>query len=560
MIGRVVIRDLGVIESATLEPAAGLTAVTGETGAGKTMVVSGLGLLLGQRADPSLVRRGADRAVVEACLDVDPGLADMIGELGGEVEEGEVICSRQVLASRRSRSMVGGAQVTAGQLGRIMSSRVTVHGQSEQLRLASPERQLEVLDRAAGEQMSTLLESHEQLWSRYRRDRDELESRRSGVAERQLETEVLMRRLAEVDAVDPRAGEDDELAAEARRLQGAADIRATLARADQLVNGVETESGPASGAIGLLDEARRQLETLADDEHSAALAETTRAIGYDLAELAADLSGYAEQAAADPARLEEVNSRLAQIQRLLRSRATTLDRLLDDAADDRRRLAELEGSGEGIDALSRRVDDLAEELASSAARISEVRHATADRLGAAVLPELSALAMPRARLEFRLSEASMGPSGADQVAVMLAANPGSDPAPLARAASGGELSRVRLALEVVLASTETPQTLVFDEIDAGVGGAVGIEIGRRLARLARRHQVIVVTHLAQVAAFADRQLVVSKASDGRITRSGVREAAGGDRLVEIARMMSGLADSEVGIEHAQELLDLGAAR
>lgn len=557
MISRVVIRDIGVIESATLEPAAGLTAVTGETGAGKTMVVSGLGLLLGQRADPALVRRGADRAVVEACLDADPALADRVGQLGGEVEDGELICSRQVLASHRSRSMVGGAQVTAGQLGRIMGSRVTVHGQSEQLRLASPERQLEVLDRAAGEPMRALLESHGRLWSRYRADRDELEARRAGEAERELEIEVLGRRLAEVGEVDPRAGEDDALAAEARRLQGAADIRAALARADQLVNGAETESGPASGAVGLLDEARRQLDSLAaGDEHSAALAETARTIGYDLADLAADLSGYAEQAAVDPARLEEVNARLARIQRLLRSRTTTLDRLLDDTAADRRRLAELEGSGQGIEALGRRVDELAGELASSAARISELRASTAERLAAAVLPELAALAMPRARLEFRLSSAPMGPGGADQVALMLAANPGADPAPLARAASGGELSRVRLALEVVLAGTETPQTFVFDEIDAGVGGAVGIEIGRRLARLARRHQVIVVTHLAQVAAFAGRQLVVAKSSDGRITRSGVREAAGQDRLVELARMMSGLSESEVGIEHAQQLLDL----
>ncbi|MDN6557518.1 MAG: DNA repair protein RecN, partial [Acidipropionibacterium acidipropionici] len=261
--------------------------------------------------------------------------------------------------------------------------------------------------------------------------------------------------------------------------------------------------------------------------------------------------------ASDPARREEVNARLAQIQRLLRSRTTTLDRLLADTAADRRRRAELEGAGEGIDALSRRVDELAGELASSAAAISQLRTSTAERLGAAVVPELGALAMPRARLEFRISTAPMGPTGADQVALMLAANPGSDPAPLARAASGGELSRVRLALEVVLADTETPQTLIFDEIDAGVGGAVGIEIGRRLARLSRRHQVIVVTHLAQVAAFADRQLVVTKSSDGRITRSGVREVAGQDRLVELARMMSGLSSSEVGIEHAQELLDLG---
>lgn len=558
MIGRVVIRDLGVIESASLDLAAGLTAVTGETGAGKTMVVSGLGLLLGARSDPSIVRRGASRAVVEASLGVDDDVAGEIDELGGDVEEGRVICSRQVLASHRSRSVVGGAQVTAGQLGRIVASQVTVHGQSEQLRLASPERQLDVLDRAAGSRMAAMLEAHADLWARYRAAGAELERRRSGEADRQIQIEVLSRRLAEVDDVDPHLGEDDELIAEGRRLQNASDIRDGLARADQLLNGTETESGPSAGALGLLDEARRQLDDLGSgDDESAALGERARTIGYDLAELAQDMSGYATRAATDPARLEQVNVRLASIQRLLRSRATTLERLMADSADDRRRLAELQGPEEDIDTLARRVDDLAGQLRTSAGRIHDLRRQTARRLGTRLRPELAALAMPRARLSFELAEAPMGPRGADQVTIMLAANPGTDPAPLARAASGGELSRVRLALELVLASTEAPQTLVFDEIDAGVGGAVGIEIGRRLARLARRHQVVVVTHLAQVAAFADSHLVVDKASDGRITRAGITRVEGQRRLSELARMMSGIADSDVGLEHAQELLDLG---
>lgn len=559
MIRHFVIRDLGVIDEASLEFAPGLTAVTGETGAGKTMVVSGLGLLLGQRADPGLVRRGATRAVVEASIDLDDETARQVDALGGEAEEGEVICSRQVLASRRSRSAVGGVQVTAGQLGRLTGSAITIHGQSEQLRLASPEHQLEVLDRAAGPALSQLLAGHRLTWQRHREVSARLGALRTGEQDRSLEIEVLRRRLADVDAVGPRPGEDEELIEEVRQLRTAQDSRAGLVRADRFLNGIETESGLEPGALSLLEQARHELDSLASgDQQIAGWAQTVREMGYDLADLAAELAGRAQRAWTDPTRIEQVNSRLAAIQGLLRARATTLERLLEDSAADRRRLDQLEGGGEDLADLEQTLSGLSAELSDSAARISRLRSTTAAELAERIRPELSALAMPSAALEFRLREAPMGPTGADQVTIMLAANPGTAPAPLARAASGGELSRVRLALEVVLAATERTQTFVFDEIDAGVGGAVGIEIGRRLARLARRHQVIVVTHLPQVAAFADCHLVVTKASDGRITRSGVRQVAGADRRSELARMMTGMADSELAVEHAQELLDLRA--
>lgn len=567
MIRDFLIRDLGVIEDAQVEFAPGLTAVTGETGAGKTMVVSGLGLLLGARADPGLVRQGASRAVVEATIGTDAPMAEQIEELGGEIEDGEVICSRSVLASHRSRSAIGGVQVTAGRLGRLTGSAITIHGQSEQLRLTSADHQLEVLDRAAGPEMARLLAAHQQIWSAHRRLAERLAEVRTGEQDRAVEIEVLRRRLAEVQAVDPQPREDEELIAEARRLARAQDSRAGLLRADRYLNGAETETGLEPGAVSLLELARRELDGLGggtgadqneeDRRELAALADTARRIGYDLAELATDLAARAEHAWADPARIEQVNSRLAAIQRLLRARSTTLERLLEATAVDRRRLDELAGDAADPAELEQRVAQLAGELSDSAERISALRRSTAEQLAGAIEPELAALAMPTARLRFQLEAAPMGPRGADQVVIMLAANPGADPAPLASAASGGELSRVRLALEVVLAGTEQARTFVFDEIDAGVGGAVGIEIGRRLARLARRHQVIVVTHLPQVAAFADCHLVVTKTSDGRITRSGVHAVSGADRRSELARMMTGMAGSELAVEHAQELLDLG---
>ena len=552
MIRSVRIRGLGVIDETVLEPSSALTAVTGETGAGKTMVVTGIGLLLGDKADTGLVRHGCDRAVVEAVLDTPD--AGRVSELGGTVEDGEVICARHI-TSRRSRALLGGAQVTASQLAHIVGDQVTIHGQSEQVRLVDAARQLDVVDRAAGDELAGHLSRHAQLWSEFRAASQRLQRLNEDRAGAEMEREVLTRRVGEVDAVDPKPHEDDDLIAEIAGLQAAQSIRESLNKADVLLNGVETSTGPQPGALALLEQAVHELDGTGDaDPHAAELAERARQMSYDLTDLAASVAGHAARAEADPQRLEELGGRLAAIQRLLRARTTTLDDLLESTAADRHRLAELDPGATDLDSLGQQVEQLRSELRRSADHMSAVRRRTAVRLAAEVRPELAALAMPHARLEFRVEPAPMGPRGADSVTIMLAANPGSDLAPLAKAASGGELSRVRLALEVVVAQPQVPQTFVFDEIDSGVGGAVGIEIGRRLRQLARRHQVIVVTHLAQVAAFADTHVVITKASDGAVTSSGLREVTGSDREIELSRMMSGMVDSESGLEHAHDLL------
>lgn len=552
MIRSVRIRGLGVIDETVLEPSSALTAVTGETGAGKTMVVTGIGLLLGDKADTGLVRHGCDRAVVEAVLDTPD--AGRVSELGGTVEDGEVICARHI-TSRRSRALLGGAQVTASQLAHIVGDQVTIHGQSEQVRLVDAARQLDVVDRAAGDELAGYLSRHAQLWSEFRAASQRLQRLNEDRAGAEMEREVLTRRVGEVDAVDPKPHEDDDLIAEIAGLQAAQSIRESLNKADVLLNGVETSTGPQPGALALLEQAVHELDGTGDaDPRAAELAERARQMSYDLTDLAASVAGHAARAEADPQRLEELGGRLAAIQRLLRARTTTLDDLLDSTAADRHRLAELDPGATDLDSLGQQVEQLRSELRRSADHMSAVRRRTAVRLAAEVRPELAALAMPHARLEFRVEPAPMGPRGADSVTIMLAANPGSDLAPLAKAASGGELSRVRLALEVVVAQPQVPQTFVFDEIDSGVGGAVGIEIGRRLRQLARRHQVIVVTHLAQVAAFADTHVVITKASDGAVTSSGLREVTGSEREIELSRMMSGMVDSESGLEHAHDLL------
>lgn len=552
MIRSVRIRGLGVIDETVLEPSSALTAVTGETGAGKTMVVTGIGLLLGDKADTGLVRHGCDRAVVEAVLDTPD--AGRVSELGGTVEDGEVICARHI-TSRRSRALLGGAQVTASQLAHIVGDQVTIHGQSEQVRLVDAARQLDVVDRAAGDELAGHLSRHAQLWSEFRAASQRLQRLNEDRAGAEMEREVLTRRVGEVDAVDPKPHEDDDLIAEIAGLQAAQSIRESLNKADVLLNGVETSTGPQPGALALLEQAVHELDGTGDaDPRAAELAERARQMSYDLTDLAASVAGHAARAEADPQRLEEFGGRLAAIQRLLRARTTTLDDLLESTAADRHRLAELDPGATDLDSLGQQVEQLRSELRRSADHMSAVRRRTAVRLAAEVRPELAALAMPHARLEFRVEPAPMGPRGADSVTIMLAANPGSDLAPLAKAASGGELSRVRLALEVVVAQPQVPQTFVFDEIDSGVGGAVGIEIGRRLRQLARRHQVIVVTHLAQVAAFADTHVVITKASDGAVTSSGLREVTGSGREIELSRMMSGMVDSESGLEHAHDLL------
>ena len=552
MIRSVRIRGLGVIDETVLEPSSALTAVTGETGAGKTMVVTGIGLLLGDKADTGLVRHGCDRAVVEAVLDTPD--AGRVSELGGTVEDGEVICARHI-TSRRSRALLGGAQVTASQLAHIVGDQVTIHGQSEQVRLVDAARQLDVVDRAAGDELAGHLSRHAQLWSEFRAASQRLQRLNEDRAGAEMEREVLTRRVGEVDAVDPKPHEDDDLIAEIAGLQAAQSIRESLNKADVLLNGVETSTGPQPGALALLEQAVHELDGTGDaDPHAAELAERARQMSYDLTDLAASVAGHAARAEADPQRLEELGGRLAAIQRLLRARTTTLDDLLESTAADRHRLAELDPGATDLDSLGQQVEQLRSELRRSADHMSAVRRRTAVRLAAEVRPELAALVMPHARLEFRVEPAPMGPRGADSVTIMLAANPGSDLAPLAKAASGGELSRVRLALEVVVAQPQVPQTFVFDEIDSGVGGAVGIEIGRRLRQLARRHQVIVVTHLAQVAAFADTHVVITKASDGAVTSSGLREVTGSGREIELSRMMSGMVDSESGLEHAHDLL------
>ena len=527
MITELRIADLGVIKDATIGLHPGLTVVTGETGAGKTMIVSGLGLLLGGRADPRSVRRGSERARVEGRFRIEnPELLQRVSEAGGEMDDDELILARHVTAGGRSRAYLGGAQVPASACAELTAV-------------------LEPLARYSA------------LWSEERGARSELAELRAEAQSRAREIDLLTFGLEEIERIGPGPGEDVALAAEAARLQSADDLRESAQLAVHALAGPDDEAG---GALAMLYAARKAFESaISRDAEATHLGDRLAEASYQVTDLTADLVRYLDGLDSQPGRLEQIAERRAQLSTLTRKYGSTCDEVLQWAADSAVLLTRLGQSDERIAILTERLELLRTELTSLAAQISAARREAAARFSELVRGELAALAMPHAQLSFELASADLGPWGADRVDLVFAANPGSELRSLGRAASGGELSRVRLALEVVLAADQEAITLVFDEIDAGVGGKVAVEVGRRLARLSQHTQVVVVTHLAQVAAFADRHYVVVKADDGQVTTSGVAAVADEDRAVELARMMAGLDTTESAVAHASELVELAAA-
>lgn len=556
------IEGLGVIESSTIEFHPGMTAVTGETGAGKTMVVSSLGLLMGSRADAGVVRHGSRRALVEGRFTGVEHIAEAVDEAGGVIEDDELLLARHVSAAGRSRAFVGGSQSGVGRLADLAGEVATIHGQSEQIRLGSPERQREVLDRFCGPE-------HAQALSRYRADHErraalghELDELVTRAQERAREQDLLRFGLDEIAAVDPQPGEETELAAQAQRLQATDDLQRLAESASGALSGSTEGFTDQPGVVGLFGEARKAMEQVeALDPAAAQIAQQMRETGFLVNDLAAQVASYLADLEADPRQLEAIAERRAALAGLTRKYGTTIEEVLEWSRTAAARMGELEGSDDRIAEIRQEVTALDESLARQAAAITSTRSDAAQRLVEQVQGELAALAMPHARLAFELKPLdALGPHGAESIQLVFAANPGLPAAPLGKVASGGELSRVRLALEVVLADADAGEdrgvhTCVFDEVDAGVGGAVAVEIGRRLAMLAKHCQVVVVTHLAQVAAFADAHLVVDKSTNGEVTVSNLRRVTGEERLQELARMMGGIESSDSSMAHARELLE-----
>jgi DNA repair protein RecN (Recombination protein N) len=560
------ITGLGVIDDTTLRLTSGMNVITGETGAGKTMVVTGLGLLFGGRADAGRVRADPGRAVVEGRLRLSGPLAETvharITDAGAEVDDdGSVLLSRTVTIEGRSRAHVGGRSMPVAMLSEVGEQVVAVHGQSDQLRLLRPAEQRGALDRFAGPEHEKLLSTYREAYARWRTVVDDLADRRRHARERSQEADLLTLGLDEISRVDPQPGEDDELRAEVQRLEHAEGLRIAAAEAAQaLASGVEV-ADDTPDATQLLGAARRTLEAQAAvdpklGDLAARLEEAATLVG----DVSAELSTYLGLLDADPARLEVIYERRAALRGLTRKYADDVEGVIAWAEHARTRLAALDTSDELLEELDRERQRLEAAVGELAGRLTSARLEAAGRFSEQVSVELAGLAMPHSRVEVAVLPRpdGPGPDGADEVELRLLAHPGAPSLPLQKGASGGELSRVMLAIEVVFAGAGGPPTLVFDEVDAGVGGQAAVEIGRRLARLARAHQVLVVTHLPQVAAFADRHLVVAKDTGGAITTSGVRIVEETERARELARMLAGLPDSDLGIAHAEELLAVAA--
>jgi len=560
------IKDLGVIADASLPLGAGFTAITGETGAGKTMVVSALGLLLGSRADTGAVRLGSGQAWVEGRWRViDTGeVVERVRDAGGDVDAlgggaAELVLSRSVSAEGRSRAVVGGRSAPVSVLTELGEQLVVVHGQSDQIRLRSAVAQREALDRFAGPDFGAAVDAYAQVFHRWRDNTAELDELVADRDRRSREADDLRLAMSEIETVAPQPGEDDELAERAERLTNLEELRLAAAGARELLSAEESEG---ADALGLLDNARRQLDRMAP--HDAALGPLAEAVAnanYLISDIAAQLSTYLDGLDTDGAHeLGLVQERRSELATLVRKYGPTLDDVIRTLETGSLRLLELDGDADRIEDLAREVEADETLAAELAADLSARRREAAERLSAAVSDELSALAMPDARVVVEVTERDeYSATGRDQVSILLQPHPGAEPRPLGKGASGGELSRVMLAIEVVIAGADPVPTFIFDEIDAGVGGASAIEIGRRLARLAESAQVIVVTHLAQVAAFATNHLTVVKGNDGSVTASSVRRLDGDERIAEMARLLSGLPDSESGLAHARELVEMAAA-
>ncbi|MFB0835457.1 DNA repair protein RecN [Arthrobacter halodurans] len=567
MIEEIRITDLGVIDGATLPLGPGLSVVTGETGAGKTMVVTALGMLLGSRTDSGAVRHGAKQAVAEATVRLprDSAVLARAEEAGALVDPdgdvAELIIARVLSAEGRSRAAVGGRATPVGVLAELGEGLVAVHGQTDQLRLKGAVAQRDSLDRFAGAPLVGPLAEYRRAFDRWKEVRATREELVSQSRERLREAEALQLALEEIDAVDPEPGEDDTLKAHAQRLANVEGLRTAATVAKGALAADEFSDGP--DAVVLIDAAKRALEQVEEDDPALKdLAGRLAEIGYLMADVSAELASYASSLDSEgPERLGEIESRRADLNRLIRKYAPSVDEVIAWAQRARGRLDELQDDSGRIDALTAEEAELSAALDALGETISTVRGDAAALLSERVSAELAALAMPDARFVVEVQPTlEHSRNGRDDIRMLLRPHAGSAPRPLGKGASGGELSRVMLAIEVVLAEADPVPTFVFDEVDAGVGGKAAVEIGRRLAMLARHVQVIVVTHLPQVAAYADRHIRVIKNSDAAadggagFTASDVVLLDDAQRVRELARMLAGQEHSDTAQAHAEELL------
>jgi len=551
------IRSLGVIESSNIEFKPGLTVLTGETGAGKTMVLTALGLVLGSKSDSDLVRQGQERAIVTGRFSVPKDLATQIIDAGGDVEDESVVISRTVSIAGKSRVLVGGVVSSTAAVSSFASSLVEIHAQSSSSKLTRPGVARELLDRFAAIDLTTYqqtFDAYQQMMRRIDKLKDQLSQADRQIAE-------LSELVDEFSKLNPKSGELLEIEDEIAKLGSVELLNQAVST---VLNLFENED---LSAINLLQQIRKGLESVnGKDKQLDAITERYTENLLNLQDISSELTSYLTDLEADPNRFEKLQQRKAALNSLLKrygkgsDKEAAYEQLLVDGKNARERIADLSGGDQRIAELQEEADLLFKQLQDAGIAISQLRKGAAAKLSAKVTEEIKALSMPNASfvVEQIVGDSknieSFTSNGIDEISILFSAHFGGTPLPLNKVASGGELSRVMLALEVVIAEAEPIGTYIFDEVDAGVGGKAAIEVGRRLSKLSKSAQVIVITHLAQVAAWADNHLVVRKSENGSVTQSDVNEVTAKDRKIEIARMLSGQEDSQTAQEHAGELL------
>lgn len=572
MLSDITIHNLGVIPSASLELSEGLTVLTGETGAGKTMVVTGLRLLAGGRAEAQRVRSGSSQAVVEGRFLLDsvaPESAEMaravVSAAGGALDEnGEVIVSRTVSAQGRSRAHLGGRSVPAASLVEFSKEVLTIHGQNDQLRLLNSDRQRDALDRFS-QKISALMTVYSEAYRAWKNLSKDLQERQASKRELAQEVDRLEFAIREISEVDPQPGEEADLLVQIARLQDVDDLRAQAVGALSVIDGAAgvegyatCDSSDADAASDLIGQALSSVR-VSSDPTLQGVSQQLEAVTSILMEVSAQLGGFLDELPADPQMLDKLLQRQQALKQLTRKYASDIDGVVKWKLKAEQKLESIDVSPEALDQLKKETALAERKMNDAGMALRAARIEAAQELSNAVTKELHGLAMPKAMFSVVVHPTEPQPSGFDEVEFCLAPNNATDPRPLASSASGGELSRVMLALEVILSAGQHGNTLVFDEVDAGVGGRAAVEIGRRLARLAQNNQVIVVTHLPQVAAYADTHLHVAKDVGESTVTSGVEKLSEERRVEDLARMLAGLEDTDTGRAHARELFEKAQA-
>ena len=551
------IRSLGVIESSNIEFKTGLTVLTGETGAGKTMVLTALGLVLGNKSDADLVRAGSERAVVTGKFSIPKNLAQEISSSGGEVDEDSVVITRTVSSEGKSRVLVGGAVSSVAAVAAFAPSLVEIHAQSSSSKLTKPTVARELLDRFANIDLT----HYQKHYLQYQQIITRIQELTLQLSQADKEISILSELADEFTKLSPKSGELGEIENQIGRLGSVEELNQVLA---QSLNLLEDED---ISALNLLQQIRKSLDQIKgkDSALDKIIDQFTENL-LNLQDIGGDLTSYLSNLEADPAQFAALQERKAALNSLLKrygkgsDRDAAYEQLLIDGQGARDKITDLSGGTERIAQLQKEADLEFKVLKQAALQLSTARQAGAEKLSKLVTTEIKNLSMPNSQfvIEQRMADADVAKNytlaGLDEISILFAAHTGASPLPLNKVASGGELSRVMLALEVVIAEAEPVGTYIFDEVDAGVGGKAAVEVGRRLAKLAKSAQVIVITHLAQVAVWADNHLVVKKSENGSVTQSDVIEMSDEARKVEIARMLSGQEDSQTAQEHATELL------